>query len=78
MWSPQRQEGDIKIVGPVYIVHYMPLDDSTPKMASTTYVFPSARLGPKASLSPRRFHALATQVRLPSQLTELFLNRSIR
>lgn len=31
LWSPQRQEGDTKIVGPAYTVKYAPLDDPTPK-----------------------------------------------
>jgi len=31
MWSPRRQEGDTKIVGPAYTVQYVPLDDARPK-----------------------------------------------
>ncbi|KAI1462906.1 RraA-like protein [Daldinia caldariorum] len=31
MWSPQRQDGPTKIVGPAYIVKYVPLDDPSPK-----------------------------------------------
>lgn len=31
MWSPQRQEGKTKIVGPAYTVRYAPLDDPAPK-----------------------------------------------
>lgn len=31
MWSPQRQEGATKIVGPAYTVKYSPLDDPAPK-----------------------------------------------
>ncbi|KAK4196948.1 ribonuclease E inhibitor RraA/Dimethylmenaquinone methyltransferase [Triangularia verruculosa] len=31
MWSPQRQDGDTKIVGPAYTVEYVPLDDPRPK-----------------------------------------------
>ncbi|KAI0522305.1 RraA-like protein [Xylaria bambusicola] len=31
MWSPQRQDGDTKIVGPAYTVKYVPLDDPAPK-----------------------------------------------
>ncbi|KAK0656872.1 RraA-like protein [Cercophora newfieldiana] len=31
MWSPRRQEGDTKIVGPAYTVQYVPLDDPSPK-----------------------------------------------
>ncbi|RYP09469.1 hypothetical protein DL765_008419 [Monosporascus sp. GIB2] len=31
MWSPQRQDGPTKIVGPAYTVKYMPLDDPAPK-----------------------------------------------
>ncbi|KAH8899181.1 RraA-like protein [Thozetella sp. PMI_491] len=30
MWSPKRQEGDTKIVGPAYTVKYVPLDDPSP------------------------------------------------
>ncbi|KAI1345535.1 RraA-like protein [Xylaria sp. FL0043] len=31
MWSPLRQDGDTKIVGPAYTVKYVPLDDPAPK-----------------------------------------------
>ncbi|KAH8662212.1 RraA-like protein [Xylariales sp. PMI_506] len=31
MWSPQRQDGDTKIIGPAYTVKYVPLDDPAPK-----------------------------------------------
>ncbi|KAK4167250.1 ribonuclease E inhibitor RraA/Dimethylmenaquinone methyltransferase [Cladorrhinum sp. PSN259] len=31
MWSPQRQHGPTKIVGPAYTVQYVPLDDPRPK-----------------------------------------------
>ncbi|KAI0007051.1 ribonuclease E inhibitor RraA/Dimethylmenaquinone methyltransferase [Xylariaceae sp. FL0662B] len=31
MWSPQRQDGPTKIVGPAYTVKYVPLDDTSPK-----------------------------------------------
>ncbi|KAK4451424.1 RraA-like protein [Podospora aff. communis PSN243] len=31
MWSPRRQEGNTKIVGPAYTVQYVPLDDASPK-----------------------------------------------
>ncbi|KAI0125265.1 ribonuclease E inhibitor RraA/Dimethylmenaquinone methyltransferase [Xylariales sp. AK1849] len=31
MWSPQRQGGSTKVVGPVYTVKYVPLDDPAPK-----------------------------------------------
>ncbi|KAK8016167.1 hypothetical protein PG993_014356 [Apiospora rasikravindrae] len=31
MWSPQRQDGPTKIVGPAYTVKYVPLDDPAPK-----------------------------------------------
>ncbi|KAI2604995.1 RraA-like protein [Hypoxylon fragiforme] len=31
MWSPQRQDGQTKIVGPAYTVKYVPLDDPSPK-----------------------------------------------
>ncbi|KAK0668337.1 ribonuclease E inhibitor RraA/Dimethylmenaquinone methyltransferase [Cercophora samala] len=34
MWSPQRQDGDTKIVGPAYTVQYVPLDDPRPKHPS--------------------------------------------
>ncbi|KAJ5735304.1 RraA-like protein [Penicillium malachiteum] len=34
MWSPQRQEGETKIVGPAYTVKYVPLDDPRPKFPS--------------------------------------------
>lgn len=37
MWSPKRQEGDTKIVGPAYTVKYVPLDDPAPKLP-THYV----------------------------------------
>ncbi|KAK1757845.1 ribonuclease E inhibitor RraA/Dimethylmenaquinone methyltransferase [Echria macrotheca] len=31
MWSPKRQEGETKIVGPAYTVQYVPLDDPRAK-----------------------------------------------
>ncbi|KAK8075038.1 hypothetical protein PG997_009701 [Apiospora hydei] len=31
LWSPQRQDGPTKIVGPAYTVKYVPLDDPAPK-----------------------------------------------
>ncbi|KAI0544707.1 RraA-like protein [Xylaria curta] len=31
MWSPQRQDGPTKIVGPAYTVKYVPLNDPAPK-----------------------------------------------
>ncbi|RYP45633.1 hypothetical protein DL768_008070 [Monosporascus sp. mg162] len=31
MWSPQRQDGPTKIVGPAYTVKYVPLDNPAPK-----------------------------------------------
>ena len=34
MWSPQRQDGATKIVGPAYTVQYAPLDDERPKWPS--------------------------------------------
>ncbi|KAI0419518.1 RraA-like protein [Xylaria grammica] len=37
MWSPLRQDGDTKIVGPAYTVKYVPLDDPAPKH-STHYI----------------------------------------
>jgi len=37
LWSPQRQEGLTKIIGPAYTVQYAPLDDPAPK-TPTHYV----------------------------------------
>ena len=37
MWSPKRQEGDTKIVGPAYTVKYARLEDPAEKY-STHYV----------------------------------------
>jgi regulator of RNase E activity RraA len=34
MWSPQRQDGDTKIVGPAYTVQYAPQDNERPKWPS--------------------------------------------
>ena len=34
MWSPQRQDGNTKIIGPAYTVQYAPLDDPRPKHPS--------------------------------------------
>ncbi|KAI0835532.1 RraA-like protein [Hypoxylon sp. FL0890] len=34
MWSPQRQDGPTKIIGPAYTVKYVPLDDPIPKYPS--------------------------------------------
>ncbi|KAK0387098.1 hypothetical protein NLU13_5411 [Sarocladium strictum] len=31
LWSPERQAGDTKIVGPAYTVKYVPIDDPAPK-----------------------------------------------
>lgn len=31
MWSPQRQDGVTRVVGPAYTVKYVPLDDPAPK-----------------------------------------------
>ncbi|KAH8168731.1 aldolase/RraA domain-containing protein [Sarocladium implicatum] len=31
MWSPERQSGDTKIIGPAYTVKYAPIDDPSPK-----------------------------------------------
>jgi len=31
MWSPQRQDGPTKIIGPAYTVKYVPVDDPEPK-----------------------------------------------
>ncbi|KAK3330046.1 RraA-like protein [Apodospora peruviana] len=31
MWSPKRQDGPTKIIGPAYTVQYVPLDDERPK-----------------------------------------------
>lgn len=43
MWSPERQAGDTKFVGPAYTVKYVPLDDPTPKHP-THYVSVSSSL----------------------------------
>ncbi|PSR81353.1 ribonuclease E inhibitor RraA/Dimethylmenaquinone methyltransferase [Coniella lustricola] len=32
LWSPERQAGDTRIVGPVYTVQYAPLSDPRPKL----------------------------------------------
>lgn len=37
MWSPQRQDGGTKIIGPVYTVKYVLEQDPEPKLA-THYV----------------------------------------
>ncbi|KAK3945476.1 ribonuclease E inhibitor RraA/Dimethylmenaquinone methyltransferase [Diplogelasinospora grovesii] len=37
MWSPERQSGATKIVGPAYTVQYVPLSDARPKY-STHYI----------------------------------------
>ncbi|KAB5550026.1 ribonuclease E inhibitor RraA/Dimethylmenaquinone methyltransferase [Coniochaeta sp. 2T2.1] len=37
MWSPQRQDGPTKIVGPAYTVKYQPKDDPVPKY-TTHYI----------------------------------------
>ncbi len=34
LWSPQRQDGTTKIVGPAYTVQYAPMDDQRPKWPS--------------------------------------------
>ncbi len=34
MWSPKRQDGPTKIVGPAYTVQYAPVDDPSPKFPS--------------------------------------------
>ncbi|KAK4193263.1 ribonuclease E inhibitor RraA/Dimethylmenaquinone methyltransferase [Podospora australis] len=34
MWSPQRQDGPTKVVGPAYTVEYAPLSDPRPKWPS--------------------------------------------
>ncbi|KAK5655395.1 hypothetical protein OQA88_5665 [Cercophora sp. LCS_1] len=34
MWSPQRQDGVTKIIGPAYTVQYVPLSDPNPKHAT--------------------------------------------
>jgi hypothetical protein len=44
MWSPQRQDGTTKIVGPAYTVKYAPLDDPAPKHP-THYVSPASTRG---------------------------------
>lgn len=33
MWSPQRQEGDTKIIGPAYTIKYALNEDPAPKMS---------------------------------------------
>lgn len=33
LWSPERQAGDTRIVGPAYTVKYAPLSDPAPKLA---------------------------------------------
>lgn len=33
LWSPERQAGDTRIVGPAYTVQYAPLSDPAPKLA---------------------------------------------
>ena len=47
MWSPHRQEGATKIVGPAYTVQYVPLSDPRPKMpthyVSETYLLLSVQ-----------------------------------
>lgn len=55
MWSPQRQDGPTKIVGPAYTVRYAPLDDPTPKHP-THYVS-----GPPFHLSLSLSLCLSTQ-----------------
>jgi regulator of RNase E activity RraA len=34
MWSPERQSGPTKIVGPAYTVKYVPVADAAPKLES--------------------------------------------
>ncbi|CAH0028533.1 unnamed protein product [Clonostachys rhizophaga] len=34
MWSPARQEGQTKIIGPAYTVKYVPVDSPEPKLTS--------------------------------------------
>jgi regulator of RNase E activity RraA len=34
MWSPVRQEGQTKIIGPAYTVKYVPVESPEPKLAS--------------------------------------------
>ncbi|KAF5855683.1 hypothetical protein ETB97_008618 [Aspergillus alliaceus] len=34
IWSPKRQKGTTKIIGPAYTVKYVPLDDPAPKVES--------------------------------------------
>ena len=34
MYSPKRQEGSTKIIGPAYTVKYAPLSDPAPKVAN--------------------------------------------
>ncbi|KAF3763345.1 RraA-like protein [Cryphonectria parasitica EP155] len=38
LWSPDRQAGDTRIVGPAYTVQYAPLSDPAPKLAGAHYI----------------------------------------
>ncbi len=55
MWSPKRQEGNTKIVGPAYTVKYVPLSDPSPKHP-THYV----SLPRPAGLPPNTYIGLCT------------------
>ena len=48
LWSPQRQDGPTKIVGPAYTVQYAPMDDERPKWP-THYVRPDPAGLPRKS-----------------------------
>ena len=45
LWSPQRQEGSTKIVGPAYTVKYVLLSDTTSPKHEGHYVGSPPRLG---------------------------------
>lgn len=51
MWSPQRQDGPTKIIGPAYTVKYQPKDDPAPKHP-THYVSATAA-SPQRSCRPQ-------------------------
>lgn len=38
LWSPERQAGDTRIVGPAYTVRYAPLSDPAPKLVGGHYI----------------------------------------
>lgn len=66
MWSPHRQEGATKIVGPAYTVQYVPLDDPRPKHP-THYVSHSYLTSPNIiinlqEISPHPLTPIPTQI----------------